>query len=316
MGKSNATVYHNLSLMLEAGVPILRSLTTSMGGAKGPDRRAWQDVREAVREGQGLAQSMGAHPKVFGRLDVLMVEAGEVSGDLPGSLKRLGQWYSFRASIKKKLWSEMALPVLVLTAAAFIIPFPHWFMGNMSTLGYLWRVSVPLMVFFIPVIAIWGIVRYTPDTGLLRRMVDGVAMKIPLVGRAVRQLAMSRYLRAFHTLFKAGVEVISCARMSAEVAGNAVVSSWVAGAAESARQGHPLSEGFSREFPREYLEAWLIGEESGELANVTERLAGMAEEKALWTIEQIGKWLPKVIYAIISLWMIHNILTIALSIWG
>ena len=156
--------------------------------------------------------------------------------------------------------------------------------------------------------------RYTPKTGVLRKLVDGVILKLPLMGRAAKHLALSRYLRAFHTMFKAGVPVVRCAEMSANVTGNAVVREWVKPGAESARAGHPVSEGFGREFPKDFLDAWLVGEESGKLAEVTERLGRIAVEKAEWMIDQIAKWLPRLIYAIICVWIIYNIFVMAIAI--
>ena len=297
--------------MLQAGVPILKALDTSSRVTRGRFRRAWQDVREAVWEGEGLAQAMRKHPREFADLDVLIVEAGEVSGDFPGSLERLAQWYSFRKSLKRAVGAGMALPIIVLTVAALVIPFPAFFLGHISGWGYLWRVCIPLAVFFVPVTAVWAIAQGTAKSGPLRILVDWLVIRIPILGGAIKQLALSRYLRAFHTLFKAGVPVVSCAQMSAQVTGNTVVRGWVRGAAETARQGYPLSDGFTRDFPREYFEAWQVGEESGKLAEVAGRLARQAEEKSLWMMEQIGKWLPKIIYAIICLWMIRWILLMA-----
>ncbi len=311
MASIRAQVYNNLSIMLEAGVPVRRSLQTGVSTARGELGRAWRKVGEAVQEGEALAEAMRKHPKVFGEMDVLTIEAGEVSGGLPDALKRLSQWYELCDRMKKTVVSGMVLPVLVLIAAAFVIPFPRWFMGNISGWGYLLEAAKPLAVLFVPIGVIWAIVRYTPKAGVLRKLVDGAALKIPLVGRAVKQLALSRYLRAFHTLFKAGVPVIRCAETSAEITGNAVVREWVRPGAESARAGHPVSGGFGREFPKDFLDAWLVGEESGKLEEVSERLARIAAEKAEWMIGQIAKWLPKIIYAIICVWMIYNIFKMA-----
>ena len=293
-------------------MPILRSLEMSGKATRGRFRRAWQDLRGSVEQGEGLAEAMRKHPKEFAQLDVAIVEAGGISGDLPGSLRRLGRWYSFFKDMKKKVTAGMALPVIVLTAAALVAPFPSYVLKHISGLGYWCRVLIPLAVLFVPVTAVWCIMRGTNRGGPLRIALDWMALKIPVLGRAVKQLAISRYLRAFHTLFKAGVPVIRCAKMSAELTGNAVVARWVIDAARTAEEGYPLSEGFTREFPRQYLEAWQIGEESGKLAQVAERLASQAEEKSLWMIEQIGKWLPIIIYVIIAIWIVKMIFTI----WG
>ncbi|MCK4850180.1 MAG: type II secretion system F family protein [Phycisphaerae bacterium] len=312
MASVQAAVYSNLSIMLEAGVAVRQCLGTAVSPAKGELGKAWREVAQAVWQGDGLAEAMRKHPKEFAELDVLVIEAGEVSGGLPETLKRLSQWYSFRERMKKMVISGMMLPVLVLTAAALVIPFPRWFMDKISGWGYLLAAAKPLAVLLVPMGVIWGIVRYTPKTGVLRKLVDGAALKIPLVGRAVKQLALSRYLRAFHTLFKAGLPMIRCAQTSAEVTGNAVVREWVRPGAESARAGHPVSEGFGREFPKEFLDAWLVGEESGKLEEVSERLARIAAEKAEWTISQVCKWVPILIYGLICIWLIWMIF----AMWG
>ena len=312
MASVRAEVYNNLSIMLEAGVPVRQCLRTAVSTARGELGKAWGEVGQAVWQGDGLAEAMRKHPKEFAELDVLVIEAGEVSGGLPEALKRLSQWYELCESMKKMVISGMMLPVLVLTAAALVIPFPRWFMGNISGWGYLLEAAKPLAVLFVPIGVIWGIVRYTPKTGVPRKLVDGVTLRLPLMGRAVKQLALSRYFRAFHTLFKAGVEVVRCADMSADVTGNAVVREWVKPGAESARAGHPVSEGFGREFPKDFLDAWLVGEESGKLEEVSERLARIAVEKTEWMIGEIAKWLPRLIYAIICIWMIRMIF----AIWG
>ena len=312
MANVPAVVYNNLSIMLEAGVPVRQCLGTAVSPAKGELGKAWREVGEAVLQGEGLAEAMRKHPKEFAELDVLVIEAGEVSGGLPEALKRLSQWYDFCERIKKTVVSAMVLPVLVLTAAALVIPFPRWFMGNISGWGYLLEAAKPLAVLFMPIGVIWGIVRYTPKAGVARKLVDGVTLRLPLMGRAVKQLALSRYFMAFHTLFKAGVPVVRCADMSADVTGNAVVREWVKPGAESAREGHPVSERFGREFPKDFLDAWLVGEESGKLEEVSERLARIAAEKAEWMIGEIAKWLPRLIYALICIWMIRMIF----GMWG
>ena len=316
MPNYQAQAYHSLYVMLESGVPILRALELSGKTARGSLRRAWQQVRLDVQQGDGLAQAMQKHPRQFLPLDVAIVEAGEVSGNLPASLRRLEQWYNFLGDLKKKVTAGMALPVIVLFVAGFVLPFPDYFLGKISTSTYIIRAFIPLSVLVVPATALWCVVHGTSRGGPLRVIVDYIAIRIPVIGRAIKQLAFSRYLRAFATLFKAGVPVLRCATMSANLTGNAAVTRWVIGAARTAEQGFPLSEGFTRNFPREYLEAWQVGEESGKLADVAERLAGQAEQKSLWMMIQLGIWLPVVIYAIVAIWMIKMIFTMWTSIYS
>ena len=120
---------------------------------------------------------------------------------------------------------------------------------------------------------------------------------------------LSRYLRSFHTMFKAGIPIVQCAQASAEITGNAIVREWLEPGAQSARAGHPVSEGLRPEFPRDFLNVWMVGEESGKLEDATERLAKISAEKAERKITQIARWLPVLIYVIIAMWIIKMVFT-------
>ena len=312
MASSHAQAYHNLSLMLSAGVPILKSLNTSVAGLRGSLARTFSEIARNVSLGNSLADSMAQHPGVFARMDVMLVEAAEASGNLPDCLQRLAEWHEFCLRLKRIIVTGMLLPMMVLHAAAFIVPFREWFLRSLTTNQYLLRVICILAVLYVPAAVIWAIVSLTPATGPLRRMLDGFILKIPLVGRAFKKLALSRYCRVFHMLYKAGIPVTQCAEFAAETTGNVVFAGWVKGACRSAQLGHPLSDGFSRELPRDFLEAWQVGEETGELDNVTERLANMAAESSELLFGEISKWLPRIIYFFICLWLIKMIF----ASWG
>ena len=307
MPSIRAQAYHNLSLMLSAGVPIIKSLHTAVSGLRGDLAKSFLAVAKNVSRGNSLAASMAKYPKVFPQLDVMLIEAAETSGNLPDCLQRLAEWHEFRQSLKRILGSGMMLPMLVFHAAAFIVPFPAWFLGHMSSSQYLLQVASTLAVLYVPAAVIWAIVRLTPKTGLLRRLLDGFILKIPLVGRAFRQLALSRYCRVFHMLYKAGIPITQCTEFAAEATGNVVFAGWLKGATDSAKAGHSVSDGFSRQLPIEFRDAWQVGEESGQLDNVTERLAKMAADSSKILFAEVSQWLPRIIYFFICLWLIKSI---------
>ncbi|MHC4630660.1 MAG: type II secretion system F family protein, partial [Planctomycetota bacterium] len=124
MSNSLALAYHNLSIMLDAGVPILRSLNTLSSGLKPRMRAAFLRLADSVSKGNTLTEEMTKSPNIFNPLDVMLIQAAEKSGSLPESFKLLSEWHEFSSRIAKKMLSGMLLPIFLLHATAFIAPFP------------------------------------------------------------------------------------------------------------------------------------------------------------------------------------------------
>ena len=91
-----AAFYHDLSVLLEAGLPILRSLDTVTAGLQGRLHKIFSEVRDSISKGNSVSEAMTKYKKAFGKLDVMLVEAAEKSGNLPMCFKLLSNWYEFR----------------------------------------------------------------------------------------------------------------------------------------------------------------------------------------------------------------------------
>ncbi len=308
MSNSLALAYHNLSIMLDAGVPLLRSLNTLSSGLKPRMRAAFLRLADSVSKGNTLAETMTKSPNIFNPLDVMLIQAAETSGSLPESFKLLSEWHEFSGRIAKKMLSGMTLPVLLIHATAFIAPFPGFVLGDWQIGPYLTSAVTILLLFYIPAAIIFIILRMTPKTGLFRRLLDRLTLRIPLLGRAVYKLALSRYCWVFHMLTKAGVPITDCAERAASAAANAVVTDLVKPAAASAKAGKPVSDGFGSKLPMDFLDIWRVGEEAGKLDAVTKRLADDNAEAAEFWFNEFARWLPRLIYCLVSLMMIYYIL--------
>lgn len=311
MAITRSSVYHNLATLLEAGLPVVRSLRTAGGGTRGKLRRQFAAMADAAADGAPMAETMARHPREFDPLEVLLVRTGETAGNLPACLTMLSEWFAFRRRLARSLTSGMILPLIVLHGAAFIAPLPTLFLTDMTLAGYMRQVLTILAVFWIPVVAILAVLRFAPKGGVARRLLDLVVMRIPLVRRGVRSLSLSRYFRAFAMLHKAGVPIVRTASLAVEVGGNSVIMDLVRGGADSAREGRPVSEGFSPMLPREYLEIWQIGEKTGTLDAAASRAADHAGESADRVFTELCRWIPRIIYCIISVWIITRILAAA-----
>ena len=306
-----ANAYHNLSTLLAAGVPLLRSLEVTAQGLKRSLRRACLKLRDGAAEGRPLAESMERMPSIFEPLDVTIVRASEVSGDLPESLALLAKWHEFQLRIKRRILSGLALPIFLIHAVAVLAPVPGYFLGGRDASAYGRQVFGILLLFYVPAAVVLFVRYFTPRRGLLRAMLDKVVLRIPVLGAAGYRLSLSRYCWVFHMLLKAGVPIIDCAANAAAASGNAVVRRRVAGGTASARAGNAVSEGFSSKLPAEFLNIWRVGEESGQLEQVTKRLADNYGQSADFMYGEFATWLPRLVYfavvAITAYFIIRNI---------
>lgn len=307
MSKNRALFYNNLSTMLDAGLPISRCLTTAAEGLKGKLPKCFTTLPEAISKGHTLTEAMAQHPRLFPPLDIMMTDAAENSGRLPESFRLLANWYAFSRRIMRRILSAMVLPVCYIHIAALLAPLPLLFLGRTTADRAVTEAVLILSYFYVPAVIIFAVIRFMPRTGLLRTLLDTLVLKIPLLGHAFYHLALTRYLRAFYMLFKAGVPITQAAEKATAVTANATVARLVKGASISAQQGRPLYEGFSPKLPAEFRNAWQTGEESGSLDDVTRHLADKTAEHTEFLFDEFARWLPKLIYLLVCLMMLYYI---------
>ena len=316
MSRARAEAYRGLGSMLRAGVPIAKSLRTAAPRRPAFLRRGFRALAEGAEAGDGLAETMAKHPDAFAPLDVMLVDVAERSGRLPDTLERLANHYAFRDQIRRLVVSGLALPILLVHIAAFVAPLPPWVLGEVSTGRYLLGVVSILALLYIPSAVILGVVRFTPKTGPLRGLLDGVTLWVPILGRAVRHLALSRFAGTFQMLYETGgIPMHECLQKSADMTSNTVVRGWVIASVASARDGRAASEGFSSKLPPGFAESWLIGEESGKLSETTERLSRTEADDAERLFQEFGRWLPRFIYFLVMILLVVLILRTAARVF-
>lgn len=307
MPKTLAMAYDNLSTMLEAGVPLLRSLNTVAPGLAPRVKKAFLVLAEGVSKGNSLAEMMQRSPKVFSSLDIKLVDAGETSGSLAEMVGLMAKWHEMSRRMMRKMLAGLLFPLAILTFAAFVIPIPRFVFSGWRVEIYLSGVASILLSFWIPVAVIVFIVRLTPSTGLLRRMLDHFVLRVPILGRAMYKLALSRFLWVFHALCKAGVPVVDCVGMAIQSSGNTVVGNLFRPAAERVKAGEPMGAALSRKLPAELVEMWKVGEETGNLDEVTKRLAQQNAEAAEFWFAEFVRWFPRIVYFAFAAVMIYYV---------
>ena len=309
--KKLAIVYHNLSILLDAGLPILRSLDSVTEGLQGRLKQVFVDLRKSVSQGDGISESMANHPEIFAEMDVMLLQAAELSGELPKCFKLLSQWYEFSNRIRKRILSGLLLPLLIFHIAVFIAPLPSVILGQITIARYITIAGGTLGFLYIFIGIMLVIPRYVRKKSSTRYFFDYLTLKIPLLGKAVRELSICRYCMGFNMMYKSGVPIIQCASKAPKLTGNTVISGLFQGGAMSAKAGNIISEGFSNKLPSEYIELWRTGEESGGLEKMIDKIAEISGDKSEHLFTEFSKWFPKFVYALVSIFVILQILRLA-----
>jgi type IV pilus assembly protein PilC len=255
-------------------------------------------LRTDVEGGLLLSEAMAKHPRVFSRLYVAMVEAGEAAGILDIVLDRVAFQIEKQESIRRRIKSAMVYPTMVIIFATlvligmllFLVPiFQGIFKqlnGQLPTLTlYVVGASnalkhAPYILLFIP-LSIWGFFRWK-RTEPGRRTWDRMKLRFPMkIGETVRKVTMARFSRTLSTLVAAGVDIIKALEITGQTAGNWVVEEALAGVRVKVHEGVPIAQPLIENpvFPPMVSQMVKIGEETGELEKMLTKIADFYEEE-------------------------------------
>jgi general secretion pathway protein F/type IV pilus assembly protein PilC len=296
-GRDVGVMYGQLSDLLKADVPVLRALQIlARATVSKPLAAILAKVSEDVAAGKPLAEAMGANPKVFTALHVAMVRAGERAGFLEDVLANLAEFMERQDELRNKVLGAMVYPMLVATVGitiatvllVFLVPmFGPLFQGMPMPLptkilfgaSSLVRSVWPLVLMLagVAVIGSWGFVK--SEYG--RRWWDAWRLKIPVMGRAARLIAITRFCRVLGTMLKNGVPVLQALAISKDATGSIVLADSIEEAAENVRAGETLAEPLkaSGYFPADILEMVAVAEESNQLEKTLLQIADTVERR-------------------------------------
>jgi type II secretory pathway component PulF len=304
MVKHLEKAYFQMASLLEAGLPIVRSLKVVAENQKGRLRKAFAFLEDRVSSGSQLNEAMAEKRRVFAPVDVTMVAAAEESGNLPDTFKMLADWYELRIKLRRKLIGGLAFPVFILHLAVFIANLTPMFLGTITPAQYV-RICFTMLgllwgIFF----AIRLLIALTPKRGLIRLPFDTFVLFIPLLRKPLYNMALARFCRSFYMLYSAGIPITRASELAVNLTGNLVVTRLVAGAARKAQAGDDMSGGFNKHYlPVEFYSLWETGEESGTLDKMSLHLAKMYEDLASHGFDVLVFWLPRLFYLLLLLYM-------------
>ncbi|MBI1348461.1 type II secretion system F family protein [bacterium] len=298
-GRVLAVFYTQLSDLLKAGVPLLRSLTILEKQAPNATLKAVvSEIRADVADGTRLAEALRKHPQIFSDLVISMIRAGEEGSFLEDSLTRIADFTEHQEDMKGRVIGAMIYPVILLTLGTIIVTvmmvkFVPQFEPTFAALrdaGELpWATTA--LVGFSDLIRYYGLFvliglialgyflnRYLKsDSG--RYNFDRVWLKLYGVGSVTKTLGIARFCRVLGTLLRNGVPLLASLRIAKDAVGNRVLTEAIAEAAEHVSSGKSLARplGDCKHFPNDVIEMIAVGEEANNLEQVLINVADKME---------------------------------------
>ncbi len=294
-----------LATLIDSGLPLLRSLTVLEKQEPNPVLKATVNtLAESVQGGSTFSESLAQHPKIFNKLYVNMVKAGELGGVLEVVLNRLAEYQEKAQKLKNKIVSAMVYPVIVMFIAVAILvflmivivpKFKEMFADQSQELPLISQIVfgtsefflarpfiVPNVVFFFIAVFLlylgfvaWG---KTPKG---RQILDTAKLKMPVFGDIQRKSAVSRFSRTLGTLVTSGVPILQALNITRDTAGNVVISKAIEKVHEAVKEGEtivtPLQA--SGVFPNMVISMVDVGEETGQLPEMLLKVADVYDDE-------------------------------------
>jgi type IV pilus assembly protein PilC len=321
--------------MIGAGIPVLECLNILQEQAEDPGfNRALGQIVEDVRGGSDLSQALGKHPKCFERIYVNMIKAGEASGQLDTILQRLAEYLESTEKLKREIKGAMTYPVISLTMIVgitvfllvFIIPkfqdifkslrvdlpLPTRIVLGISKMMTNYSIQCAIIIVGLVLIIQWW--RSTDSGGYTW---DRMMLKLPVFGDLLQKVALSRFAKTFATLLRSGVPILGALEIVSSTAGNRVVEEAVNNARESIRQGENLAKplGESIVFPPMVVRMIAIGEKSGALEQLLEKISEFYDQQVESTVESLTSLIEPMMIGFMGLMVGGIVLSVFLPIF-
>lgn len=325
--KSLMIFTRQLATLIDSGLPLLRSLTVLEKQEPNPVLKATVSaLAENVQGGSTFSESLAQHPKIFNKLYVNMVKAGELGGVLEIVLNRLAEYQEKAQKLKNKIVSAMVYPVIVMFIAVailvflmiFIVPkFKEMFTNTDSELPLISKIVFGMSEFFLArplfvpnvvfafiafgvgvfLFNIWG------RTAGGRRIIDNMKLKMPVLGDIQRKSAVSRFSRTLGTLVTSGVPILQALNITRDTAGNVVISHAIEKVHEAVKEGEtivtPLQA--SGVFPNMVISMVDVGEETGQLPEMLLKVADVYDDEVDNAVTALTSILEPIMIVILAL---------------
>ncbi len=311
-----------LSTMISAGVPLARAMATLQAQSENKYfKTVVESITKDIEGGRPLADAFARYPNVFSEVYVNMIRAGETAGILDKILKRLAAQIEKQSSMHKKIVSAMTYPMVILciTVVAFFFimiylmpkisgiissltpgaqlpPQTRFLLGLSHIMQHYAIIIIPLLV-----AGTFVTLRYI-KTPKGKYQFHAVLLRLPILSVVIRKIAIARFARTFASLMSAGVSVLESLDVTGAAIGNKVIEAELKTAAVEVKNGKQLSEtlAHSRNFPPIISQMLAVGEETGQIDTILEKVADFYDEEVDATIEGLSSIIEPLLIVVLG----------------
>ena len=317
-----------------AGIPLVECLNALSDQSESEAlKTCLLDIKQQVAEGSSLAAAMSKHPKAFDGLYINMIRAGESSGSLDIVLTRLTDFLESQQRIKSKVSGAMAYPAVMagvgvlLMCVLFIFVIPRitvLFDQQRKELPLITEILLALTDFFsnywwtliLAGIAIFVAFKYWTSNPKGHYQWDSIKLKIPIFGQIIRLQAVSRFSKTLGTLLNSGVPLLKAMGIVKSILGNDVLCKVVEDACNNIKEGESVAAPLKRsgEFPPMMTHMITVGEKSGRLEVMLDKVADTYEQQISTKVETLTSLLEPLMIVVLGGSMAFIIFAILLPI--
>jgi type IV pilus assembly protein PilC len=311
-----------MATMMKAGVPLVQSFDIVADGVDNPAlAELIRSIREDVAAGTGFALSLRKHPKYFDDLFCNLVESGEQSGSLETMLDRIATYKEKTERLKAKIKKAMTYPIAVVVVAIVVtgillVKVVPQFAETFSSFG----AELPAFTLFVLGLsdlaqAYWfqALIVLIASVFIFKKLkqsnksfavfLDRLILRVPIIGQIVYQSIIARFARTLSTTFAAGVPLIDALDSVAGATGNAIYETAVLKVRDEVSTGTQLNVALrqTKMFPSMLLQMTTIGEESGSLDEMLDKVANYYEEAVDNLVDSLTSLLEPMIMSVLGI---------------
>lgn len=331
-----AAFTHQLSSLIEAGVPLDRALHILGGLAENRlMKELLNDVLKGIQGGRSFADCLERHANVFPEIYVNTVRAGEAGGGLGSSLERMNSYLEDGARIKDEVTSALIYPLILVVlgggAVIFLLLFvvPR-FAAVFEDLGGAVPAPARLLMsashltshyfWVVPIIAagIWAAAKKMRSTPAGRTRLDGLVFKVPAIGPVLRKSAIARFSRTLGTLLQSGIQILDALSLASRASGNSALENELAPVIDGVKKGKGVAQPIadSGAFPGLAVHMLTVGEETGRLDEMLLKLAHGYEHEVKTSLKRLMSALEPAIIIFMALVVGFIVISLLLAVFS
>ena len=330
----SSCVTRQMGTLLSSGIPLAETLKAIIEQAERRDiETMFREIRERINSGGSLADALQEHPRLFGELYVNMVRAGEATGNVDVVLRRLADYLQAQRALRRKIVSAMTYPAMMVAIGVIVVSILMAVVvpkitGMLTDQGKTLPAPTQVLIFISDLFKDWwwagalGVAAisftieriYRTDKG--RMFIDKNMLRVPIIGDLLRKQAVSRFTRTLSTLLQSGVPAVQSLEITRTVVGNRVLADATEHIRVKILEGTDISTPLKATgvFPPVVAYMVAIGEQSGELEQMLDRVAISYDEEIDIATERMTSVIEPIMIVVLALIVGYIVISIVLPI--